>query len=1747
MGLHAELVAELSVLSAEYPLREGFCAQSMLALYRSGRQAEALHAYQKTRSYLVEELGLDASTKLRELEHRILNHDSSLFLEIEPRVETLAFLLTDIENSTVLWELQTEQMRSALERHDEVVFGAIEAVGGRIVKRVGDGVDIAFADVGAAVAAAEEIQRSLAAGEMLEAGALAVRMAIDVGEVEGRRGDYFGPVLNRAGRMLAAAHGGQVLLSGDAHAALAASESGWQAKALGEVRFKGIGSPVTVFQLLPDGLPRDFPPLRIDRLPPEPPAVAFGRSVRGYELREEIGSGDFGIVYRAYQPSMGREVAIKIIRPDLVNQPSFVRSFESEARFVAQLEHPHIVSLYDYWRDPDGAYLVMRWLRSGSLREALERGPWNLEPAGRLLAQVGGALSYAHRQGVVHGDLKPANVLLDEEGNAYLSDFGIAARLDDHQETAPVPTSSPAYVPPEELEGHTRTSRSDLYNLGLLTYELMTGRRPPMDGGLPAVKSVRPELPAALDRAIAKATAVDPRDRYASVDEFLAASGLAPGAAAPRLETSYTVAENPYKGLRAFEETDAEDFYGRESLVSELISAVGEHRLVAIVGPSGIGKSSVVKAGLVPALRRGVLAGSQIWLISDMFPGSYPYEELTAALLRVAIDRPNDLTEELGRDELGVRRVAKRILPPDTELLLVIDQFEELFTLTADNDVRKRFLDALTQLGADSRSRVRVLLTIRADFLDQPLRHPEFGELVKAGMVAVTSPSDDDLAAAIERPAQSVGVRFEPGLVSQIITDVRDQPGALPLLQYALTELFAARSSDLLTADAYRATGGVVGALGRRAEELWNRLDPSGQAAARQIFLRLVSVDAGGQSTRRRVRRLELRHLDLDPAVLEEIIRRFGEYRLLTFDRDPITRSPTVEVAHEALLVQWGRLRTWVDERREDLVLYRRLREAASEWEDSGRLTDYLPRHGRLAQFESWAGTTDLALSSEEREFVDAARAEAESVTTRQRRANRRLRILLAGTATLLLLTLLAGAVALKQRGHARHAATAALARQLGAEAVSEPRIDRAMLLAREAVNLDRSPQTEGTLLATLLRSPAAIGTFTGPIDSRPQRIDVSPDERTIAVADNTAAVRFYDPFGRRVRKVVNNLGYGFPPTYARDGSFFIAAGALHDRPVIDVRDARTYRVIRRLHYDHRWLTQPTGPSSTFVLTRDGRTAFMAYPLQKTTSSPGAGYVDRWDVASGRLVSTTPVGADGTFELRLVDGDRRLIVLGAGIVTFLDERTMRPVRKFRVPLSSTGFDQSVSPDGRTAAVQTTPGALSFVDLATGRVRPGVGAQATAISGLAFSPDSRTVATGGEDGSLVVWDVKTARTTERLTGHGGRILGIAFSDDGRTLFTSSLDGAIFEWDLASGRRFGRAFATSATPERPLLSDDASTDPPPLAVSPDGSRYAVRAHASQIALYGTEDGRKLAEWSPPIGPELTGLAWSRRGELALIGDAGRLQLWSTDGQPRLVRRLSGFRSITKEPEVVTSVAFSPDGNLLAAGDVNHTPFTVHYRYGTVAVWDPVSGRLLWKRRSRRGTVNAVSFSPDGATLAAGYENGVAVLYDAHSGRLLRTLRLQGGGDFSFETLAFSPRGLLATGTWAGIVQLWNPSTGTEIGRPTLVAAAPVASISFDPTGDTFATTGGSDGVAKLWRSSTLQQFGATFPGNPGQWGSAAYTPDGSRLVVSYQDGTGDVWPTSLAAWEQHACGVAGRSFTHEEWLRFIGSRSYAKTCG
>src|SRR6266545_4555794 len=1154
LGNHAEVVGELEVLAAEHPLRERLRGMHMLSLYRSGRQAEALRAYQKTRTILAEELGIDPSPDLQELEGKILRQDRSLVLETELRVETLVFLLVDIEDSTVLWDLHPRDMGSAAARYDRIIADAVEAAGGRVVKRVGDGLDAVFTDVGSAVAAAREAQRALVPVEWGATGPLKARMAIDVGEVESRGTDYFGPVLNRCGRILAAGHGGQVLLSADAHGALSGSEAGWEARALGEFRFKGLGQPQQVFQLLVDGLPSEFPPLRIDR-PPPLPRSSFERTVRGYELREKVGGGEFGIVYRAYQPSVGREVAVKVIRREYVNQPAFVRRFEAEAQLVAQLEHPHIVALYDYWRDPDGAYLVMRWLRGGALREALDRGPWNLQPASRLLQQIGSALAYAHRQGVVHRDLKPGNVLLDEEGTAYLSDFGVASRLVDASEAGRPITSSPAYVSPEELRGEPLRPAADIFALGLLTFELLSGRRPPMDRSLPAIHELRPDLPEGIGSVISRATADDPAARFASVDEFLGAFFGAVGETPPPAEPAFTPTRNPYKGLQAFSELDAQDFFGREALTEELLQAIKEHRLVAVIGPSGIGKSSVVRAGLIPALRAGALPGSREWVTTDMFPGSYPFEELEAALLRVAVEQPEGLTEDLARDERGILRVTKRILPPDALALLVVDQFEELFTLTTDEETRRRFLDALAAVATDGRSRVRVVVTLRADFLDGPLRYPHFGEQLREGMVAVTAPGEADIVEAITRPGDGVGVHFEPGLVSRIIADVNDQPGALPLLQYALTELFAARTSNLLTTHGYRAAGRVLGALGRRAEELYQGLDTLGKEAARQVFLRLVAVSDVSEDARRRVRRQELNGLGVDPELVEEVLRRFGEYRLLSFDRDPLTRGPTVEVAHEALLSEWERLRIWISERREDLLLERRLADAIDEWDRAGKDPSYLLTGGRLEQFATWAGTTDLALTTAERDYLQQGR---EAAAERRFRVRRRRRSILAALVAAALVSLSLAGVAYNNQRHARESAELARSRELAASAINvldeDPELS--VLLAIEASKIANPPFEAVKTLHEALREDRTIRTINWPSDQK-LRGDLSgslsPDGRTVVLNGNRGHLEaFHVDDGRLAwsRDIPGSERLGIPadtgvflspPVFTDDGSMVVA------------------------------------------------------------------------------------------------------------------------------------------------------------------------------------------------------------------------------------------------------------------------------------------------------------------------------------------------------------------------------------------------------------------------------------------------------------------------------------------------------------------------------------------------------------------------------------------------------------------------------
>jgi hypothetical protein len=388
-----------------------------------------------------------------------------------------------------------------------------------------------------------------------------------------------------------------------------------------------------------------------------------------------------------------------------------------------------------------------------------------------------------------------------------------------------------------------------------------------------------------------------------------------------------------------------------------------------------------------------------------MTPGEYPLEELEATLLRVAVNPPVSLMEQLEGDDRGLCRAVKRVLPAGvSELVLVVDQFEELFTLVSREDRRSQFLTLLERAVSDPRSRLRVIVTLRADFYDRPLRYRDFAELLRDRVLSVPPLSPEEIERAISAPAASVGVSLEQGLLAEIVADVLNEPGALPLLQYALTELFEQRDGTLLTRSAYRTIGGVSGALAARADELYAGLPDRGKAAARQFFLQLVAVGDAGADTRRSVDREDLASLDVDQDALTECIDAFGGSRLLSFNRDPRTGASTVEIAHEALLVEWERLREWIDAAREDIRTHRRLSARAAEWEESSRDGSFLLRGSHLTRFETWAGESGLAQTTLEREFLraslderEAVRAEEESRGIRQvaleRRARNRLRV----------------------------------------------------------------------------------------------------------------------------------------------------------------------------------------------------------------------------------------------------------------------------------------------------------------------------------------------------------------------------------------------------------------------------------------------------------------------------------------------------------------------------------------------------------------------------------------------------------------------------------------------------------------------------------------------------------------------------------------------------------------------------------
>jgi len=1761
LGRHAELVGELETLAVEHPYHERFREQEMLALYRSGRQTEALRAYDHTRMTLVEELGIEPSPSLQALHTQILQQAPELEYVGDSGEPTYAFLATDLEDSTALWESDPDAMQLALARHDELLASAVEASSGTVFKGTGDGIYAVFASAVDAIQGAIDAQLALSSEIWPTDRPLLVRMAVDEGPASSRDGDYFGPALNRVSRIMSSGHGRQLLVP-----ASLAAQSPLPVRDLGTADYKGVGR-IEIAQVDIPGLPEEFPSLRTDRAPAGVPRHGFGRAIRGYELREQLGTGASGIVFRAYQSSIGREVAIKVIRPELANRSGFVKRFEAEAQFVAQLEHPHIVPLYDYWRDPDGAYLVMQLLRGASLADSLERSPWRPAAALRLLDQIGAALDYAHRHGVLHRDLKPANVLLDGDGNAFLSDFGIAT---DHIDAVGLPAeSSVAYISPEELAGLPIGAATDIYGLTLLAYETLTGTRPD-PGGQPApVAQLRPELPPAIDRVLERGTHPDPMQRYPRVADLLRELRQAFGADGGATPDDAPIeVRNPFKGLRAFKETDAADFFGRDELVAELVDHVAHHQFTAVVGPSGSGKSSVVRAGLLPEIRRGGLDVVGGVLITEMYPGSYPFEELESALVRVAVTPTGGTMADLLGDDRGLLRVAKQILPDDdSELVLVIDQFEELFSLTTDPDTREHFLASLVEVVRDERSRVRIVVTMRADYFDRPLEQAEFGDVLRNGLVPIAAPREHELAAAIARPVDGAGLEFEPGLVARIVRDVADQPGALPLLQYALTTLVDQRQGRMLDTAAYDRIGGVEGALATRAEEIYQSLSPRAQEAAREVFVRLVRVDDHAGDTRRRAGRSELETLGFSDGIIDEVVSAFGAFRLIAFDRDPVSRGQTVEVAHEALLREWPRYRGWIAERREALLVERRLESAAAEWDAAGRPADLLVSGGRLEQFERWVDDEPVAPQERERSFLLASRDRTNAQLVVEQRRVRRLRRLVAGVAAALVVALVAGGLAWRQSNRAddeaqraseeaqRANAAAALADEQASVAAAQTEVAESQTVAAtesaQVADLERMRAQSASQVTTNAPLAALLAVEAYNIDS--SSLGAGPMQRVLTGVD-----------GRQATLTDGVNSYTDGGVRSADGNIVAVPSAAG----VDVWDVDKRQLLLRLDVGF----------SALDLTADGTLL--------AVDAGGAEQLDLIDVGSGDVVGT--IGETVCSVVRFSPaGDRLLLVVDdrdspAGCDDFSTPGRVqiwdvadpgRPALE-HVDTGDAVFDAWWAPDGAGYLRFTDVERLDFVDATT--FEPIWSHTFDATSGL-------------PQGSL-------ARPTGALfrSDGGSVVVGAIFNDiAGSRLFTfDTTTGEVVGpptptaslrtmnwWDDGETQVVGTLGPSGVT----VLDLDRATEVRPL---PFENRNAttvwVDRELGRIVVAGflglevfSLDGRSVLERRVGLTDEQLAVRAETGGQLfgSISADGDRLWMsvaepllqleaveWdlTTDPVTNLGTRSPGFAFDQGD----STLLFSPMGVQVLDGNHEQTGAVVDYEFdrGPAAIWRassdgsthaPLRGGAsvidIYDTRTgdRIAEVDDLadsaeildsrhSFSADGAYMIRSVVTPSGerwAVFDTGTGEAVHS----GSADPRSDPW-LAGRTIYSNAPNSFDLERRDVETLEVVGPPLVGHTLILNGISDDLDSDRIVTQA-VNGNVRVWDRESGDQIGSEIEVDRQTVGGLEMTTarDGDIIGVSLNTEYA-LWNYDFDSWPALACDIAGRNMTQREWADF-----------
>jgi len=1173
-------------------------------------------------------------------------------------------------------------------------------------------------------------------------------------------------------------------------------------------------------------------------------------------------------------------------------------------------------------------------------------------------------------------------------------------------------------------------------------------------------------------------------DRDAFFDAFTAARGLDRRSDIYLRERGPAGALDacPYRGLQAFDEEHAAFFFGRDEDVARLLEKLEGGGFLAVLGPSGSGKSSLVRAGLLPALRRDALAGSASWTIRVLTPGAHPLTTLAAHLRQLfPQERVETTLDALRHDERTLRLAVARALadcPPDEQVMWVVDQFEETFTLCHDEDERRQFIANLLDAATITGSRCRVVLALRADFYARCAAYPELARRLSARQYLAPPLDERGLRRAIEEPATQVGLRFQEGLVDTILADVARQPNALPLLEHALFELWQGRRGRTLTLEAYRANGNVAGAIAARAEAVYHAFTPAQQGAARRLLLRLTQPGEDTEDTRRRAPLSELTTNDADEADVAAVVRALVDARLLTTGRDGdgdgAESAEWVEVAHEALIRGWERLRGWIEDDRAGLRLHRRLTIAAREWQRLGRDEGALYRGARLAIAEDWRESHRDALNSLERDFLLASttlrRREHEEEEQRRQRAlddarrlaegarqqalaaralahaeQRRVRTarrLTSALAVLLVGALLLAGIAARQRGDAlsaRNQARAeqqiAFSRELAASAITQLPVDPelSVLLATQAVQTSATSQAAGALRQSLAQSAL--------------RVTLRADSGQVSSAR-------FSPDGRRVLTT----------------SYHFTANAGNGDNTTELWDAGTGRSVAVLR----------GVGTSAAFSPDGRLV---------ATGDASGGVRLWDARTGRPAATLKGHTDFISDVRFSPDGRYIVTASSDDTARLwdarTDRTVAVLRGHKTGVASVQF----SPDGRLIATTSDDGTTRLWDAPSGRPRATLRVDASSLLNLAaFSPDSRYIATLNADKARV-WDARTGRAVATLSSPSSDPLGssvdcITFMHSGHNVVTGGIDQTVRVWNALTGQNTrtlrghtgnigggigGGIDSVAVSPDDQYILSSSTDGTARVWEAPDTTLTTLRGHTGAV-----DD----AEFSPD----------GRR--VVTAGADGTARIWVTANM--LTRTFDG------QAGAVNDAAYSPNGRYIATADGRDV----------AQLWDAATGRMRATLRGHTGIVEGVLFSRDSRHILTAGDDGTARLWDAPGGTSRVIFRMP-RQDLAAVSLSADGRYVVAISS-AGAAQAWATRTGERVAA---LHESPgggggfTSGVDISPD-DRFVATGDANNTARIWELHTGRVV-VTLRGHSGAVNDVAFSPDGRVVATASDDATVRLW--------------------------------------